>query len=61
MASVLQVPIYLYTKKTESINAEYYWQIFKPLKISTGFLLREAEMSLVSEPSDYHIELYTTC
>ena len=57
MASVLQVPIYLYTKKTESMNAEYYRQVFKPLLINTGFLLREAEMSVISAPSDYHIEL----
>ena len=59
MASVLQIPIYLYTKKMES-GKEYYWQLFRPLKINTSFLLREKSLKLLSTPPGYHIELLHT-
>ena len=56
MASVLHIPVYLYTKKMESIK-EYYWQVFKPLRINTNFLSRQESLKLLSAPPGYHIEL----
>lgn len=40
MASILQIPIHLYTKKSET-SKEYYWQVFQPQNVNTSFLLRE--------------------
>ena len=56
MASVLQVPIHLYTKKNET-DKEYYWQVFQPRKINTSFLLREEAWKKITSPPSFQIEL----
>ena len=57
MASVLQVPIRLYTKKNKD-SKEYYWHVFQPRKpLNTSFLLREEAWKKLSPPPGYQIEL----
>lgn len=57
MASVLHVPIHLYTKKNET-SKEYYWQVFQPqTTLDTSFLLREEMWKRISPPPGYQIEL----
>ena len=57
MASVLQVPILLYTKKNKD-SKEYYWHVFQPRKpLNTSFLLSEEAWKKLSPPPGYQIEL----